>query len=326
MNRRHVSLPTRHGAAALGLCTLLLSGCAGATRVALPDAWRNQLGSVKTVVGLEQQEINAAVIASTGGAGLGLLGAIIDSAVTNSRTKDAEAAVAPVRDALVGNEPGATLGAALTRELAAVPWLKPGAIEVRQVPNVDAANALATKAGESDLLLLVQTSYKLSPSFNAIVCTANVSLIPRGQPANGSGANKPIYFNRFSSTALLATWPAKGAKIEEEEEALSTASGGQLARQLEEAAALWAASGGRPARQAVDGGMNELAMMIAFDLPQAAPADGAAYHPVPGSARVELRDELTEQRLTGLRVKDAGARTWVRLRSGDLVAIAKETP
>lgn len=291
MSRRQLALSTfpltRLRALAAG--ALLSVGCAGATRVALNDAQRDQLGSVRTVGALSQQELRVTVVPSNTGAAFGLVGALIDASVTNSRAKDAESAVVPVRNSLVGYEPSRTLGVALKRELGSLTWLKHNSVEVRQAAESKAAIAELVNASNTDMLLLIQTDYQLAPAFEAMVVKARVSMLPRksaappreptdDDPSPKADEPKPVYFNTISASAPLPGFTAGKTT-------------------MAEAANLWADNDGKYARRALAGGIDELARMIAFDLAQGGPPDAPA-------AEAVLREE--------------NGRKWLRSRSGEL--------
>ncbi len=294
---------TLAGALALG-CLLASGGCATATRVALGDVQRSQIASVKTVAALSQQELGVAIVQSTAGASAGLIGAVIDSSVNNSRVKTAEAAAVPVRDALVTYDPSAAIGAALSRELRPIAWLKRNSIETRSVAGNKSAVAELVKKSGADMLLLVQTDYRLTPEFDALVVTAKVSLFPLTAPppadAEEGGeppAPAPVYFNTLTASTLL--------------------SGFQKGMPLDAAARLWAANGGQGARRALDGGLGEVARLVAFDLQQGAP-EKAAYEPPAEAKTVEVPAKYASGNAQGYVVRTEGGRFWVRLRSGEL--------
>lgn len=315
MARRHLTVPQAR-VGALVAAVLLSTGCAGATRVVLTDSQRDQLGSVRTVGALSQQELGVSVVASTAGAGFGLVGAIISSSVTNSRVKDAEGAVVPVRNALVGYEPGGVLGAALKRELAPLPWLKKNTIEVVQLADSKPAIAELVKSSKTDMVLLVQTDYRLTPTFDALVVTATVSLLPvkpaapaQAQTADGEAAPKDelrrIYFNTVSTSAPLPSFTAGKT---------TTA----------EAANLWAENGGRSARRAIDGGIAEIARMIAFDLAQGGPSGAAAaYDEPPGAKVLTAVGKHGTGTFSGFVVREENGRSWLRLHSGELNSVGE---
>ena len=311
----------RTRAGALAAAILLSTGCAGATRVVLNDAERAQIGSARTVGALSHQELGVSVVASTGGAGFGLVGAIIDSSVTNGRVKDAEAAVVPVRNALVGYEPGNALGAALTRELAPIPWLKRNTVEVRQLPDSKAAVADLVKASNTDVVLLVQTDYRLTPQFDAMMITAKVSMLaakpaapaqaqPAGdvEPGSQPDGPKPIYFNTVSTSAPLSGFTAEKTT-------------------MAEAAQLWANNGGQNARRALNGGIAELARMIAFDLAQGGPPNAtdptATYDEPPGAKVLTTVGKYGTGSANGFVVREENGRSWLRLRSGELSSVGE---
>jgi hypothetical protein len=302
---------------ALLLCTALLgSGCATASRVALSDAQRANVGSARTLASLGQKELDVSVVASTGGAAVGgLIGAIIDSAVTNSRGKTAEAAVAPIRDALVEVDAGAALKGALTTSLAPVPWLKGSAIELRSVKANREAMAEAVQQVGTDAVLMVQADYKMSPTFDAMNIGADVSLLPRATPKvakprtaldppeEEAGPPAPLYANRVVVSVRLPGFVAGTTT-------------------LDEAAKLWASAPGQGARRALEGGMVELAQMIAFDLEQAGLKAGARlYEAPPGTNSMKVPSLYGNVDVSGYIEKAGAGRSWLRLASGNLVSV-----
>jgi hypothetical protein len=305
------SAPAQKSVGALTVGVLLLTaGCATPTRVALSDTRRAQIGSAKTIGGLSQQELGVSIVVSTGGAGFGLIGAIIDSSKNNSRVKTAEAAAAPVRDALVGYEPGVVLKAVLSRELAPLKWLKGNTVEVRQLADSPKAVAELVKQSGKDVVLLVQTDYRLTPSFGGLVITAKVSLLPPPVPSSGESEQagepatpKAIYFNTLTTAAPLPGW-----------------TGQEIA--LEVAAKLWAENGGQKARRALDGGMADLARMIVFDLEQAGNGDGH-YKGPPDAKQMKATGKYGSETVTGFVVRQENGHSWVRLPSGELNSVGE---
>jgi hypothetical protein len=281
----------------------------------LGEGQRAQIGSARTIGSLSQQELRISVVASSGGAQFGLIGALVDSAVTNSRVKSAEAAVVPVRDALVDYDAAAALGATLKKALAPVVWLKGNSVEVRPVAaDPKAVMELVRQIG-TNVVLLVQTDYGLSPTFDTMVITARVSLLPRpgsgpAQPSESEDdkAPPPLYFNTVYVTARLPGFVAGHTT-------------------LEDAAKLWALNRGQSARRALDGGMDELASLIAFDLEQAGPGDGSStYHGAAGAAEATVIGKYGSGAATGFIVRKASNRSWVRLRSGELCSSGELSP
>jgi hypothetical protein len=282
---------------------LLLSGCTTASRVAVPPAHRSRIQSTQAIAAPTRPELGMHIEVSTAGGGFGLIGAIVDSSVNNSRAKDAEAAVVPARDALVGYEVGAVLAEALKRELAAVLWLKAGAVEVRQMGTAKVA-AEWLKQTTADALLVVETDYRLSPKGDAIVILTQASLrsiklFPR--PAGAEEEERPpLYLNGVHVYLPLPNRPAG---------ALPPA----------ELAKLWAADGGKPAREALDVGLSEVARMLAFDIEQGEPA--GLYEAPAGARKVNVEVLPGPFWGEGFVVAERGGRSWVRLSTGQLCSM-----
>jgi hypothetical protein len=284
----------------------MATGCATPLRVGLRDDRRTQIGSAKTIAALAQPEIGTSINEADSRGQFGIVGVVIDAAVNHSQSKTAEAAVVPVHDALVGYDPRHALGAALTRELGPLNWLKGNSVEVMQLGD-SSPNAVAglVKKSDRDALLLALCEYRLTPSFRTIVMTANVALYPRPAPHSSDGAaqaedeaTRPLYFNEITASVTL---PGKAvAKLTKDQ-----------------AAKLWAENDGRRARRAIDVAIVELARMIAFDLDQ---PPSESYAPPEGAKKMKVlgKDELKVHVVTGYVVRQENGRPWVRLRSGEL--------
>src|SRR5580692_1676538 len=97
-------MKTHYARLAILLPVLFLGACAGIPpHEALPDAARDKISSTEVVLPIKQREIYVFVPNSTAGAasGGGLIGALVDAGINDIRTSKAEAAVKPLRDALV---------------------------------------------------------------------------------------------------------------------------------------------------------------------------------------------------------------------------------
>lgn len=313
--------PVRSLALALG-ALLVSTGCATTTRVPLTDAQRSSLGSVKTVAAVAQQEVAVSIVPSTAGAAFGLVGAIVDATTNKGRVKTAEEAAVPVRNALVGQEAPATLRAALSKELQGLPWLKGNAIEAKQLaPTTEAVTALV-KESKTDLVLLVQVDHRLTPDFGAMVITAEVSLLGKPPPRDPNAPQTPenatpppppkLYFNTLWTQAPLPGWSPPSPPPVPTKEALDAA------------AQRWAADGGKLARRAFEGGIAELARMIAFDLAQGGPAGAtspaATYETPPGAKVVTAAGKFGVGVASGFVLREEKGRAWSRLGSGELTA------
>jgi hypothetical protein len=310
----HFVRPTsRHArAGALLLGALLATGCATAKRVPLEESNAQRLKTVRPVATLSQQELKVSIVPSNAGAAFGLIGAIIDTSANNSAVKTAEAKVVPVRNALIGWEAGDALLGALGREVAPVAILKASKIEIRQVPSVKDALAGLLQETQQDALFLVETDYRLSPTFDRMIVTVQASLLParltptqaeKAAAQEGGGPTR-LYENRFVSSALLPGFvPGKTT--------------------MDEAAALWAADGGRKARRALDDGIDEVARMLAFDIVQVrtAGAPAATYAAPEGAPSLVSIGPFGFGALTGFPVKQEKGRAWLRVSTGELAAV-----
>ena len=309
------------GLRVLGFLSLIaaagFSGCATATRVPLAAEKRPQINSSQAIVGTRQQEIGTSINKSmasvaTGG---GLIGAIVDSAVENSRAKKSEAAVVPVRDALVGYNPGQVLAEALHKELPSVAWLKPQLPEARSLTD-DTLVVSWVDQNANDLVLIVALDYRLAPDFSGLDLAARVSAFPRtealraGTKKTAAGAAPAIYFNTLITHVRMPGWP------EEEPE-------------REAAAALWAANKGEKARTCLDSGLQELGRMIAFDIQQDGPPQKALYKEPDGVETYRVPaitafGVVMPQRISGYPLHAENGRHWLRIPTGELISMVKE--
>jgi hypothetical protein len=302
----------QHFAAALVVSASFLSGCVTPTRVALPDAHRAQIHSTQTIAALDQREIGIHVIRSTGGAAFGLIGAIIDSAATSSRTSAAEEAVAPLRDVLVDYDAGRTLDGALRRELGNVPWLSNGGFEARLLQDPKDPDRWLEQS-PADALLVIVATYKLTPAGDALFVEAAVTLrsrtvgvpkVPKKPQSDFAVEEppKPLFHNGFRVIHRLPGFPT-----------------GEVA--VADAVKLWAVDGGRPARAAIDSAFSELARMVAFDLQQGAPPNEAAYKAPHGAREMTPKGIPGEIPFPGFVVREEGGRSWVRFARGTLWSV-----
>ena len=292
--------------------SLFVGGCASPSRVPLKAEKRESFSQTKTIIGQSQQEIGADIKESnlTAAAGGGLLFALIDAGVNNSRAKKAVNSATPVRDALIGYDPGQTLATALKSELVSQPWLKLDQVEVRAVSDMKTVQGWIN-ANTSGQLLTITPGYRLTSMCDGITINAFVRLHdakPKSTDAPGTAGDPPgLYANTF-----LVFLPLPGVAPKD----LPAA----------DAARLWADNGGLKARSSLDLGFTELARMIAFDLMADAPAgkslykapDGAETRDVPPVSGILLDD------VKGYVVSPATAeRVWVRLPAGQLVSMPK---
>jgi hypothetical protein len=296
----------RSFAVLLALAVTFLSGCTTPVRVPISSDSRTQLGEVKGIVGLQQQEIGTEINPSNVSAAMGggLIGGIVDASIDDARAKKAEAAVKPVRDALIDYQPGNVLAVDLQKALAAVPGASPSHIDVRQVVDPNTTSGWINAPGGASVLL-VTLRYKLSFDFKSMIVSAVVSLHPAGGRLAGitqtkAGLPPLVYYNMFSSINILP-----GVTGPQSPDGMVT---------------LWAADGGRQAQAVLNTGLQELAAMIAYDFTAPAPPQGELYKAPEGAEKHFGIAEYGANNVgfQGYIEHKADGRVWVRLPPGQL--------
>lgn len=291
------------------LCALLLGGCATPNRVPLPPGHKEELAPASGVIGMRQQEIGTSINRSnlTVAAGGGLLFALIDSGINNSRAKKAESAASSIRDALIDYKPAEVLAAALKVNLSPESALPLEDVQIVQIKDTKTIPERIS-ANASKTVVILDTSYQLLPNFDG----AKVSIVVSIHPATGKMGKltttrsklPPLcYFNVFSSVHYF---PMPG-KV-----------------QAAEAAKLWSSGEGQRAREILDHAFAETATMLAHDLRVAAPSENALYK-TPKSAEVRTVEVPGGPPLMvrGYTEKIVDNRVWVRCPGGELCAVPR---
>ena len=220
-----------------------------------PEA-RNVEGGrdVQVVVGQAEIKANINALNTTAAAGGGLLFALIDAGVNNSRAKDAEQNVVPLRQALLGYEfdPRAEMASAMT--LSGLDWFGAKQTKFSKDESGDATLAALDAAGTSQLLVL-RYSYETTADFSAILVHLNTSLlnkaVPAGKKPNARLQPKNIAFLQSVRSVILLPNPA--------------GKDGAAAN-----VAAWSADGGRAARAALDLGIERCQELLKRGLTQTA--------------------------------------------------------
>jgi hypothetical protein len=215
-----------------GILLCALTACATEpANISLAPELSQRVNSSNGVILVAQKEIVADVQKSqvamyTGG---GLIPALIDVAVESSRASSAEAAVRPIRDALVDYEVGAELYKALGARIEAIPWLHVKKVEVVH-DNRPKQIASLLAASSEDALLLLTPTYALSSDFSILRFDTEVRVVPRAahlvQSGAGDDAEKrmtPLYKAKVShqmpltvqgdsATNAARAWASEGGK------------------------------------------------------------------------------------------------------------------
>jgi hypothetical protein len=251
--------------AALVAAALSTTACApGVLNRPLDTAKRETVSKADVVAVVPQADLYADIVVANSGAATaqyGLLGALIggvvDGSINTSRSKDAEAAVRPLRDGLLGYSFETQLSQELDRELGGLTWLGANPMTLSKKGEVGAKNAVVY-ASKATTLLMVHADYHMSPDFSKLIVTAEASLLPVPK-ADGQNAKKPrsqtgpadkskaLYYNTLNVEATLA---ATGT--------------------LEQNREKWAAN--NLLLRSLKAQTTELARLVAMDLAAAAPA------------------------------------------------------
>ena len=196
------------------LLTIFVCACTTAPFHRMDAAAHGKFQSVDVRVAAPQSEIYARIDPShvAAAAGGGLIPALIDAAVENSRTKAAEALMQPIRDAMLDLNVATAFKQSVDTDLQGIDWLHARPAQVVGVLDDTKINeALANL--DASALLVVRLDYYFTPAFDKVGIDADVVLYPKDQAlfsfkeeANNSGQFKPgdnLYRNHFSSVRSL---------------------------------------------------------------------------------------------------------------------------
>lgn len=221
---------------------------------------RQATGGREAMVGLAQTEIETSidvgrVAPSTGG---DLIGALIVSGMDDKRarlqdsaTERAEAAVAPLRDALQGYNVDALALAATKAALEKPDWFGLQTIAPTKDVSPGARRSFAASAATPQSAF-VSYRYALSPDFTQIRVTADIRLEHKARPKGGAS---PLFYRQTVTSVV------------------------QLAKRSydhRENVALWSADNGKLAKAALVAGFAEIERLIPYAL-GLAPADIKAF-------------------------------------------------
>lgn len=170
----------------LTVAAISLAGCATPRGYNLIDAEaRPELNSMESVLLVKQSELGSAIetsniSAATGG---GLIPALIDAGVNANRTKTAEEMISPIRDKMIDFDFPAQLESDIEAALADIGI--EGITEVELVRAEDRTYRQDTVAETSaDAVMFIDSTYQLSPNFDMVVVTANVTVYPKSPALN----------------------------------------------------------------------------------------------------------------------------------------------
>lgn len=164
---------------------LLLPACATVKTNHIEPAARAHIDTVDTYIAVPQEEIYADIVRSntTAAAGGGLLFAIIDSAVDNSRTKSAEQLIQPIRNNLLDFDYAQALKNEIKNNLTQLNWMTPANTTLeRSVTDSRYRDGVSSSAASA--VMFVSVDYRLSAEFNAIENMVSVIMFPNVDALN----------------------------------------------------------------------------------------------------------------------------------------------
>jgi hypothetical protein len=198
----------------------------------LPISARDQITSTETVVPIRQREIYIYVPPSTGGAtagaSLGLVGALvgvaIDASIDSVRTSKAEAAVKPLRDALVDYDFDKAILVDLEASLPGIAWMHSDRIRVAKEATAESA-AMALSNSRSSAVLFLTTDYHLTNDGDELEVTLQASLFPnsdalraikslKAKDAKKVTTENSLYHNTLAFKETVANWTAASNRAE----------------------------------------------------------------------------------------------------------------
>lgn len=138
---------------------------------------RAHFESVESYLVVPQDEIYADIQRSniTGMMGGGLLWALVDASVDNSRTKDAETAIAPIRNKLLNYDFAEILATNINTKLMGVDWLNSTQLVLERARPEDFV-AKKYEACNASAILFINADYKLSDDFGQVITSVNMEM------------------------------------------------------------------------------------------------------------------------------------------------------
>ena len=163
----------------LGLSALLITACASNPTNYIDMEARQHIDEVDAYLAVTQDEIYADIVRSNTAvaAGGGLIFALIDSAVDNSRTKSAEELITPIRNALIDVDYAEFLQASIEENLKDIVWMGVNKVQLeRSVGDGQILNKV--EESEVSAVLFMTADYKLSANFDSIITSVSLIMFP----------------------------------------------------------------------------------------------------------------------------------------------------
>lgn len=261
----------------------------------MPASAVEKIQSSDLIVGVAQKEIRADINQSqiTTATGGGLLFALIDSAVNNSRAKDAEKAVVPLRDALLDYNFNDRFVSELSTASSAVTWMKDDTIEVvSDVSNITYDKKL--NESKKSTVAYFTTDYSVSPDFRVVKVSTHVNVFPNTEEL------KNLQFGIYKDTSEVKK--NKGLKTSTlnslyRNNVVYSYTLDKPTKTPEEAAKLWAEDSGKRLKAALDRGIKTVIKIAIDDMANASTSvavGSKVQQPKPGSYSVTVDDSVVK--------------------------------
>lgn len=229
------------------LAAIAVGGCANQSIPLTPES-KQRVGNAEVILEIPQEEIFADIQKSNlaQSMGGGAIFAVIDSVVDNSRAKDAEKEVEPVRNVLSDYDFPGKLKEAFEQAAAELPWLNRVSIDVDRSADGRLLKE-RLKSSSSNSVFVVNTRYSFAPYLTNVIVKAQARIVPIK-----ATDNKLLYSQEFT---INESMPAsqEGAPAD-----------------------IWTRDNGKWLRAALDNAVTSLAKQIADDVDGRRKADAAA--------------------------------------------------
>lgn len=251
---------------------VLLSACATNTppHAYLPDTARDRIASTEIVMPIHQSEIYVYVPPSTagasGGAGFGLLGALIgaavDASINDARTSKAEAAVKPLCSAMVDYDFDGTMQGDVKTSVAPIVLLHVDNVRVMKETTPQSYDGALT-GSKDGAVLFATTDYHLSNNGDVLYVTMGAALFPNSDALRAVAPSEKTKLKVDARNAIYRNTIAFQAQVPN----------GSATREIN--IAHWADNNGAAMRTALAFAGQKLSQLLADDL-QATQAGDAA--------------------------------------------------
>jgi hypothetical protein len=291
---------------ALVAASAALVGCVPTVVKQLPEESRTAVAPTAVIVNLPQREINMEIIRSqtTAAMGGGLLWALVDSAVDNSRATDAEKNVQPARDALIGFDVDGLVREEARKAYTGIAWLGAQDVTVTRHESPDWREQVIA-ATPTNSHLFVHANYTLSPDASRITFTVRAELYSLSPAFKARIADRLDGQGKKPSSPLVAD-QVRASAVVNFESSLPAPSKDHPTN-----IAVWAADGGKLLREAITAAAQRTNALLAAELDRPV-VDPKAAGAKP--ARVKVRNisyDLVEK-ADGVTVARGGEGTlWV---------------